>query len=737
MLTGWIVRLAGQQLAPDPQCKDIDAESHSLVDANSSFWQAIAPIADDHVTSSKTETAGKKPKESIEKESVGKDEKNRVVLRVPSTKNDPNNPHPVLCSQCSKILDSTATASSPRKNVTFQKNEPNSSSPYATPGKQQQLGSRSSSSMMETPKSRSTPIPNNNSNNLFSPRRTESEHDPALVHRILDAAVGLARADPNNAQLRQLFTCCFSTFSVLKIKKLLLNNNSSSAAAVRYLYARSPGHIASFPSGYTPFMAAIHGGNLAAATAVWECVQVQLGSLQQQQQDDATTTTDRVAEYLQCTDILGRNVLHIAYRAGNDDVTKWIAEEVLPLYDLECLQTTVDVAGYSPSGWALMSPVAAVRSKIVPDASLQADPSVQGTPFLPKEERSLRTFGLTMGLSELPGIRIRNEDYTAANIVTDAGTALVTVADGHSDQGQIAKFVAEGSVESLRNILLANSSEAHRSVEDWSSTLTDLCLALDAQLRKRKAQFSGGAVASICVITPTQFVVANVGDCRCILVAKKKKKTQSLSSAGEQPTDDDLLVQATANLSLASTPLAVEDVEVIPLSTDHKPSIPAEAARAVAAGCSIFHEEFQNPAGNTQTIDKIQLRDGDRVAFSRSFGDFDYKAKADLEDTQQAVIAVPEVVVRDRDGNHDLYLVVACDGIWDVYSNEQVAEVILQAAQKEAGANDPAAIGDALLQSCLREGAKDNLSVAVVSLQKEKETPTEGRSLEAEGAYEL
>lgn len=43
---------------------------------------------------------------------------------------------------------------------------------------------------------------------------------------------------------------------------------------------------------------------------------------------------------------------------------------------------------------------------------------------------------------------------------------------------------------------------------------------------------------------------------------------------------------------------------------------------------------------------------------------------------EQLVSPEPEVFVRDRDDKKDEFLVLACDGVWDVMSNEDLCSYI-------------------------------------------------------------
>ena len=79
-----------------------------------------------------------------------------------------------------------------------------------------------------------------------------------------------------------------------------------------------------------------------------------------------------------------------------------------------------------------------------------------------------------------------------------------------------------------------------------------------------------------------------------------------------------------------------------------------------------------------------------------------------------------DVTVHTRNPNGDLYLVLACDGIWDVMSNDEVMEVIqtqVKIKQEYSPESILPDVADVLLQECLGKESRDNLSAIVVSLQ--------------------
>lgn len=95
-----------------------------------------------------------------------------------------------------------------------------------------------------------------------------------------------------------------------------------------------------------------------------------------------------------------------------------------------------------------------------------------------------------------------------------------------------------------------------------------------------------------------------------------------------------------------------------PLSVDHKPSDELEAKRIQAAGGWV---EFNRVNGN--------------LALSRALGDFVFKKNENKSVEDQIVTALPDV--ENRIIHEDLeFVVLACDGIWDVMSNEEVVSFI-------------------------------------------------------------
>ena len=105
------------------------------------------------------------------------------------------------------------------------------------------------------------------------------------------------------------------------------------------------------------------------------------------------------------------------------------------------------------------------------------------------------------------------------------------------------------------------------------------------------------------------------------------------------------------------------------------------------------------------------------MKLARAFGDFDAKKNKDLSPSRQAVVCTPDIVMRDRNDDEDMYLVLACDGIWDVMTNEEVGSFVVKRVAERHGESDVLAkVGDDLCDECLEKDSQDNMSVLIVAL---------------------
>lgn len=123
----------------------------------------------------------------------------------------------------------------------------------------------------------------------------------------------------------------------------------------------------------------------------------------------------------------------------------------------------------------------------------------------------------------------------------------------------------------------------------------------------------------------------------------------------------------------------------IPLSIDHKPDTASEIERIVQAG------GFVTPAG----------RVNGELALSRSLGDCCF----------QPIVSSEPDVTRTPLQPDDMFVVLACDGIWDVLSSQQAVDIILQTKK-------PLDSAAALRDAAYLLGSGDNLSVVIIWLKE-------------------
>lgn len=168
-----------------------------------------------------------------------------------------------------------------------------------------------------------------------------------------------------------------------------------------------------------------------------------------------------------------------------------------------------------------------------------------------------------------------------------------------------------------------------------------------------------GSTGVVVLLTPSHIICANTGDSRAVLR---------------------------------------RDGLALPLSFDHKPSELPEKLRVSSNGGFVRGRRVN----------------GD-LAVSRAFGDFGYKSDGDVPRSKQKVIVSPDIMVYPRSPDGDEFIILACDGIWDVASNKQCADFV-QVLLSE-GEGDLGNICEEVLDTCLDRFSRDNMTIMLVGLE--------------------
>ncbi|KAJ2158556.1 Protein phosphatase 2C 2 [Coemansia sp. RSA 552] len=250
---------------------------------------------------------------------------------------------------------------------------------------------------------------------------------------------------------------------------------------------------------------------------------------------------------------------------------------------------------------------------------------------------------------------------TLLKLGPDGESAFFAVYDGHGGQ-TAAKFAGA----ELHSYIIKEGSYAKG---DFAQAIKRGYMAADADLREtpEMTNDSSGCTAVCVLLTKDGRVFCgNAGDSRCII-----------SSKGQ----------------------------AIALSHDHKPTDEVELNRIVSGGGFV---EFQRVNGN--------------LALSRALGDFEFKDNKAQPAEKQIVTADPDVVERAAN-SEDEFLVIACDGIWDCMTNEQVVQFV-HAKIVEGKKLDQ--VCEEMMTRCLASESElggvgcDNMTVVIVALLKGK-----------------
>eukprot|EP01018_Ginkgo_biloba_P011148 Gb_03378 [translate_table: standard] len=317
------------------------------------------------------------------------------------------------------------------------------------------------------------------------------------------------------------------------------------------------------------------------------------------------------------------------------------------------------------------------------------------------------------GVSNMQGWRASMEDAHAAVPDFDNCTSFFGVYDGHGGK-VVAKFCAKylhqvvkseayrkGDLcESLRTAFfrmdemmcgqrgwreLAVLGDKHNKITGlldgmiWSSsrTVENRSEAEEDDWGSEQGaheDFSGptsGSTACVALIRNNQLIVANAGDSRCVLSRKRQAYN---------------------------------------LSRDHKPELENERERILQAG-GFIHAGRVNGSLN----------------LARAIGDMELKQNKFLPPEKQILTACPDINVVEL-CEDDEFIILACDGVWDVMSSQQLVDFIHEHINAEKNLS---AVCEKVLDKCLAPNTSsgegcDNMTIIVVQFKNSTESRCNG-----------
>ena len=247
----------------------------------------------------------------------------------------------------------------------------------------------------------------------------------------------------------------------------------------------------------------------------------------------------------------------------------------------------------------------------------------------PKTEKQTATGsgnGLRFGLSSMQGWRVEMEDAHAAVVSLPPSLqewSYFGVFDGHAG-ASVSKYCAENllsSVLAADDFKAATKSASCPNTDQLKSGTIAGFLEIDAKMRDLLSENDkSGSTAIVAFVSPNHIIFGNCGDSRAIFCSNGA---------------------------------------VTFCSVDHKPSNVEEKNRIEKAGGTVMMQRVNGS-----------------LAVSRALGDFAYKMDTTLAPIDQLVSPEPEVSVENRNGHQDEFLLLACDGVWDIMSNQEVADFV-------------------------------------------------------------
>jgi len=257
---------------------------------------------------------------------------------------------------------------------------------------------------------------------------------------------------------------------------------------------------------------------------------------------------------------------------------------------------------------------------------------------------------------------------TNTNINTNTTNTSTTTIDSLSISSTTSLNLANPQTQLSPSLNNNNNVKSTKPVVNYSEAIETRLkkafrqgfLDLDEKIRHlpefERGEDKSGSTAVACLVSPTHTYLINCGDSRSIVSSNNQ----------------------------------------IALCTyDHKPINPAERERIHNAGGSVM----------------IQRVNGS-LAVSRALGDFEYKCVEGRGACEQLVSPEPEIYIRERNYEKDEFIILACDGIWDVMSNEDLKEFVHSRLKVTS---DLVKISNEVLDMCLSKGSRDNMSIVIVT----------------------
>jgi len=292
---------------------------------------------------------------------------------------------------------------------------------------------------------------------------------------------------------------------------------------------------------------------------------------------------------------------------------------------------------------------------------------------------------LNYGISCMQGWRTEMEDSETAIIRIpgqEKKVSFFAVFDGHAGSlvSEHSSLMLLECIQATEGFAITIKNEDTLTKEEFlegiSKGIKQGFLDLDEKLRKipdvKMGKDKSGCTATCALITEKYIVLANCGDSRSVCCAN-------------------------GNPSL--------------VTLDHKPSNDVERERIEKAGGSVLMQRVNGCLG-----------------VARALGDFEFKNVEGMGPTEQLISAEPEFFIKEL-LPEDEFLILACDGVWDVMKNEDVCNFV---SSRLKVMDNLEAIASEVLDTCLHKGSRDNMSIIIITFPAAPKPDTSAKEAEKE-----
>lgn len=220
----------------------------------------------------------------------------------------------------------------------------------------------------------------------------------------------------------------------------------------------------------------------------------------------------------------------------------------------------------------------------------------------------------------------------------------------------------------------------------------------------REDDGDSGTTACIVLMTPTSMVCANAGDSRAVYsVSTSSWSTSATAEATTTTTDGPPSSPQAAAAAVQPTPRKhiqrYPPHAAIPLNFDHKPDDPLEEGRIRRAGGYVARGRVEGDLAVSRGLGDFRFKEmatvlrNMNVTTTAAAGDNSGSGGGDDENDNdsnngasmmktirppgdQIVSPIPDIIIHTRDNDMDEFVIVACDGIWDVRSNQDCVDEV-------------------------------------------------------------